>query len=301
MTGASRLNFKHLRYFREVAERGSVSAAARALFVAPQTVSAQIQELEESIGQALFERVGRRLLLTTAGATALEYARNIFALGEELATVLGGRQRARVISLRVGTTDSVPKLMTVSLLQPVIRRHLMELELDCREGAYADLLGQLAAGQLDMVLSDTAVPANLTRALQARVVSDSGMTFVGAPALSRLKKDFPGSLDGAPFLAGAATNSMLSQSLEAWFARNAVRPHVVGRIDDSALLKGFAQQGLGVAAIPTSLETEVLRQHGLIVLGRTQDIRHSIFLLRARARRPHPLVAELESSRGQPR
>ena len=294
------LNLKHLRYFAEVARRGSVSAAAKTLFVAPQTVSAQVQELAESVGQPLFDRIGRRLVLTPAGQTALDYANAIFALGDELGAVLRGGARPKTIPLRIGVTDSVPKLLTVALLEPVIGRHRKELELFCREGAYGELLGRLAAGELDAVLADTAVPGNLARSLHASALAASGMSFLATlPIADQLRRRFPASLDGAPFLAGSAPSSLLAQALEAWFARHDVRPHVVGRIDDSALLKGFAQSGLGVVAVPTSIEAEVKRQYGLRLVGRTDEVTQSVFLIRARGRRPNPLVAELEARRTQ--
>jgi LysR family transcriptional activator of nhaA len=289
------LNFRHLRYFAEVARRGSIVRAARALHVAPQTVSSQVQDLEESVGQPLFERAGRRLLLTPAGHTALEYADSIFALGDELRRVLGGGARDRPLGFRVGVTDSVPKLLTVAILEPLIARHRRQLELLCHEGATGELLGRLAAGEFDVVLADAPVPANLTRSLQAQVLRESGMSLLAAPALAaRLASGFPASLDDAPYLSGASPSSLLGQAIEAWFARQNVRPHVVGRIDDSGLLKGFAQAGLGVAAVPTSIEKAVARQYRLALVGRIEDVRQSVFLIRARTRRPHPLVAEIE-------
>lgn len=292
------LNLKHLRYFAEVARRGSVTTAARTLFVTPQTVSSQVQELEASVGQPLFERAGKKLLLTAAGHTALDYANAIFALGDELGAVLRGGTRPKSIVLRVGVTDSVPKLLTVALLQPVIDSHRAELELLCHEGTFAEVLGQVGAGDLDVVLADAPVPASLARSLQARVLADSGLTFLAVrPLAARLARKFPASLDGAPFVAGSGTSSLLGQALEAWFARHDVRPHIVGRIDDSALLKGFVQKGLGVAAVPTSIEAEVARQYGLGIVGRAADVRQSIFLIRPRSRRPHPLVAEVEAHR----
>ena len=292
------LNLKHLRYFAEVARRGSVTSAAAALYVSPQTVSGQIQALEAAIGQALFERVGRRLVLTASGATALDYANAIFALGDELGAVLRGGARPKSIVLRVGVTDSVPKLLIVATLEPLIARHRATLELSCHEGPYTELLGRVGAGQLDVVLTDTAVPSNLSRSLQASLLADAGMSFVAAPALAaRLSGRFPKNLDGAPFLSGSATTSLLTQSLEAWFARHNVRPHVVGRIDDSAMLSGFASSGLGIAATPRSIEEDVAKQYQLKVIGRTEEVRQSLFLIRPRGRRPHPLVAELEASR----
>jgi LysR family transcriptional activator of nhaA len=295
MNGARPLNLKHLRYFAEVARRGSVAQAARTLFVTPQTVSGQVQELELSIGQPLFERAGRGLRLTTAGESALDYANQIFALSDELAQVLRGAGKPRSIRLRIAATDSVPKLLTVAALQTVIGRHREQLELECREGAYADLLGQLAVGQLDAVLADAPVPANLSRVLEAKMLSESGMTFLAAkPLAKRLVRGFPQSLQDAPFLVGSAPRSLLGQAIQAWFARQGVRAHIVGRIEDSALLQGFTAQGLGFAAIPTSIAEEVMRQSHLGLVGRTEEVRQTVFLVRARGRRPHPFVREMD-------
>jgi len=296
MNGARAVNFKHLRYFAEIARRGSITAAARALHVAPQTVSSQLLELEESLGQPLFDRVGRGLRMTPAGETALDYANGIFALGDELTAVLRGTARARSVHLRVGITDSVPKLLTVRLLQPMIDAHRDELELTCREGRFVELLALMAAGELDVVLADTAAPANLARSLQARTLTQSGVSFLAAPALATtLNENFPASLDGAPYVVGTAPHSLHGQAVDAWFAQRGVRPRIVGHVDDSALLTGFAEGGLGVIAVPTSVEAEVMRHHGLALVGRTEEIRQAVFLIRPRGPRVHPLVTELDS------
>jgi LysR family transcriptional activator of nhaA len=295
MSDIHALNLKHLRYFSEVARRGSIASAARALFVTPQTVSSQLLELEQSVAQPLFERLGRRLVLTAAGTTALEYANNIFALSDELAQVLRGGRTARSVRLRVAATDSVAKLLTVLALQPIIERHRNELELQCSEGEYADLLAALAVGQLDAVLADAPVPANLTRVFEARVLRESGMSFVASASLTtRLARKFPTSLNRAPFLLGSAPSSFLAQAIQAWFVRQGVQPHIAGYIDDSALLQGFAARGLGVATVPTSIAKEVMRQSGLRLVGSTEEVRQTLFLVQARGRRPHPFIKELE-------
>lgn len=294
---ARSLNLKHLRYFTEVARRGSVSAAARALCVAPQTVSAQVQELEGSIQRPLFERVGRRMVLTQAGQTALEYANGIFALGDELGAVLRGKARERHLSLRVGVTDSVPKLLTALALQPVVTAHAKELEIVCHEGRFTELLGQVASGEVDMVLTDAAAPSNMTRLLHTQVISESGISFLAhRNRAARLSRGFPKSLDDAPYIAGSSSSSLMSQAIEAWFARNDIRPKIVGRIDDSALVKAFAQQDLGFIAAPSSIQEHITDQYGLKPIGQSADVRYTLFLIRPQGRRPHALVAELEAA-----
>jgi LysR family transcriptional regulator, transcriptional activator of nhaA len=290
------LNLKHLRYFAEIARRGSVTAAARALHLAPQTLSAQLLIFEQAVAQPMFERVGRRLVLTPQGATTLDYANAIFALGDELSSVLKGRAQARQQVLRVGVMDSVPKLLTLHVLQPLIDRHREDLELNCEEAPQAELLGRIATGELDMMLADAPVPANLTRGLSGVELAASGMSFVAARTLAtRLAAGFPDSLDEAPFIAGSAPGSLIGQALEAWFSRHRLRPRIAGHVDDSALLKGFAQAGLGVIAVPTSIELPVLERYNLRVVGRTDEVKQTLFLVRPRGRRMHPLVAEVEA------
>jgi LysR family transcriptional activator of nhaA len=290
------MNLKHLRYFAEIARRGSISAASRSLHLAPQTLSTQLLQLEASLGQKLFERVGRRLVLTPLGHTALEYANAIFALGDELDQVLKGRGKPRRQVLRVGIMDSVPKLITMQVLQPLIVQHREQLELDCIEATQADLLGRIAVGDQDMMLADAPVPANLTRSHIGRVVASSGMSFLAARASApRLAHRFPHSLDGAAFLAGTAPGSHLGQALEVWFSRHGLRPRITGHVDDSALLNSFAEEGLGTIAVPSSVEADVLRHYRLGLVGRTEDVRYTLFLVRARGRRVHPLVAEVEA------
>lgn len=220
----TRINYKHLRYFQQVARDGSIAAAARRLHVAPQTVSAQLLTLEHSLGRPLFDRVGRRLVLTADGEVALDYAESIFNLGLELRSVLAGRTRARNVVLRVGITDRVPKLLAARVLEPVLSRHRETLELTCEEGSADELFGRLAAHRLDAVLADQPAPPHLGRAMRGRKLAESGLSFVAAPALAAsLRNRFPESLGGARLIhwpAGSPTGS----AIDAWLAERGVTP-----------------------------------------------------------------------------
>ncbi len=290
------LNYKHLRYFVEIARRGSLGAAAKALFVAPQTVSSQLLELEHQLGQPLFERVGRRMVLTPAGETTRDYAQSIFALGDELSSVLSGQGAARRLSLRIGITDSVPKLLSVSVIEPVLNKHRAHIELVCNEGSFSTLLGRLAAHELDAVLAEMPVPTNLARTLHGKLLMNSGMSFLASAALAKkLGKRFPDNLHNAPLLLCSGQSSTVTQALETWLARHEITPQITGRFDDSALMKGFAERGLGIVTAPTSIERAVMHQYNLKVIGRTDDIQQPLFLIRPRREQLHPLVAEMES------
>jgi len=291
----ARINLKHLHYFHEVAREGSLTGAARRLHLAPQTLSSQVRELEQSLGRTLLERAGRRLVLTPDGEVARDYAESIFALGTELRRVMAGRAEPRRLGLRLGVTDSVPKLLTARVLAPLLERHRDRIELDCVEGTVAGLLGRLAARQLDAVLADQPVPPYLARSMRGRLLLKSGLSLVAAPQVCMaLSGEFPGCLDGAPLIAGSA-ESPLSIALDAWLAERGLTPRVVARCDDSALTKVFAQRGFGIACVPTVIESDVATQFGLQCVGRVLELSALLYLIRPVGRQAHPLLEEIEA------
>jgi LysR family transcriptional activator of nhaA len=290
-----RINLKHLHYFHEVTREGSLTAAARRLHLAPQTLSSQVRELERSLGRKLLERTGRRLVLTPDGEVARDYAESIFALGTELRRVMAGRAEPRRLGLRLGVTDSVPKLLTARVLAPLLERHRDRIDLACVEGTITGLLGRLAAHQLDAVLADQPMPPYLARSMRGRLLLKSGLSLVAAPHVRMaLSGDFPACLDGAPLIAGSA-ESPLSIALDAWLAEHGVTPRVVARCDDSALAKVFAQRGLGIACVPTVIESDVATQFGLQLIGRVPELSALLYLIRPAGRQVHPLLEEIEA------
>jgi len=291
----ARINLKHLHYFHEVAREGSLTGAARRLHLAPQTLSSQVRELERSLGRTLLERAGRRLVLTPDGEVARDYAESIFALGTELRSVMAGRAEPRRLGLRLGVTDSVPKLLTARVLAPLLERHRDRIELDCVEGTVTGLLGRLAAHQLDAVLADQPVPPYLARSMRGRRLLKSGLSLIAAPQVRMaLSGDFPACLNGAPLLAGSA-ESPLSIALNAWLAERGLTPRVVARCDDSALMKVFAQRGFGIACVPTVIESDVATQFGLQPVGRVPELSELLYLIRPAGRHVHPLLEEIEA------
>lgn len=290
-----RINLKHLHYFHEVAREGSLTAAARRLHLAPQTLSSQVRELERSLGRTLLERAGRRLVLTPDGEVARDYAESIFALGTELRRVMSGRAEPRRLELRLGITDSVPKLLTARMLAPILKRHRDRIELECVEGAFASLLGRLAAHQLDAVLADQPVPPSLARSMRGRLLLKSSLSFVASsPVRAALNGSFPACLDGAPMV-GRAAGSPLSIAIDAWLAERGLAPRVVARCDDSALTKVLAQRGLGIACVPTVIESDVATQFGLQRVGRVPELNEMLYLIRPAGRHVHPLLEEIEA------
>ena len=286
------LNYHHLLYFWTVARHGSVSAASDELRLAQPTVSGQLRMLEDALGEKLFHRVGRRMVLTDMGRTVFRYADEIFTLGRELTDVVKGRPTGRPVRLVVGVADAVSKLIAYRLLQPALQ--LPEpVRIVCREDRPERLLAELSVHGLDLVLSDAPVgPAIKVRAFN-HLLGECGVGFFAAPGLAkRLAGRFPGSLHGAPMLLPTETTA-LRRALDQWFDAQGIRPQVVSEFEDSALLKVFGQQGLGVFPAPSAIDAEVRRQYGVRLVGTTTAVRERFYAISVERRLKNPAVVAI--------
>src|SRR6185503_652391 len=114
------LNYHHLHYFWTVASSGSISKASAELHVSSSAISTQLRSLEEALGEKLFVRSGRNLVLTEVGRVVFRYADDIFSLGRELLDTVKGRPTGRPLRFVVGIADVMPKLIAHRLLEPAL-------------------------------------------------------------------------------------------------------------------------------------------------------------------------------------
>lgn len=292
------LNFHHLRYFWAVAHAGSLRGAAEQLRVSAPSISTQLSALQDTLGEPLFRREGRRLALTDYGRRVLGYADDIFALGRELlAARAGGGSALRPKRLAVGIVDSLPKVAAYELLRPALQA-VPELTLACEEGSLPELLGRLLAHQVDVVLADEPSGQHPGARTFDHLLLAGGTAFQAAPALAAtLRGKFPQNLDGAPALLPAYA-SPLRRELEEWFRQRDIRPRVVGEFADPAMAKVAAADGLGFLALPDLLSQEATSTYRFVTLGRTRNCRASFYALTAERRVEHPgVLAILEARR----
>jgi len=287
------MNYKHLLYFMQVAKLGSVTRASEQLHLTPQTISGQIQLLEESLGSALFSKSGRGLALTEAGRLVLGYAEEIFALGAELKeTVRENAKEGRPQEFKVGVADAVSKSIACRLIEPATQ--LAEpVRIVCREWKLDNLLAELALLRLDLVISDAPIPASVSvRAFNHRLGASS-ISFFAAPALfDRFAKGFPKCLDGAPFLM-PSEDSAVGQRLRTWLQGRSLRPRVIGEFDDSALAKEFGRRGAGIFIGPTVSTQEIESQLNVRSIGVAKDLMTEFFAISIERRVKHPCVVAI--------
>jgi LysR family transcriptional activator of nhaA len=285
------LNYHHLLYFWTVAREGGVARAAEKLRLSQPTISAQVNALEDSLGERLFEKQGRGLVLTAVGRTVYQYADEIFALGREMLDTVKDRPTGRQGRLSIGISDVVPKLVAYRAIAPALAMPNPP-RVFCREGKSDRLFADLAVHALDLVLTDAPVPAGMRVKVFTHPIAESGVTFFASPRVATtLSGRFPRLLDGAPMLLPSETSAVRAP-MEQWFDARALRPAIVGEFDDSALMKAFGESGAGVFAAPSLIEKEVLRSD-LRVLGRTREVRERFYAVVAERKVTNVAVREI--------
>jgi LysR family transcriptional activator of nhaA len=291
------LNYNHLQYFWTVAKEGSITKATSVLHLTPQTISGQLKLLEESIGEALFSRAGRGLVLTETGHLVFQYADEIFSLGAELSSKMRSGDIGVPEGLKVGVVNSIPKLIAFRILQPALNAE-QPLRLVCKEGKLDDLLGDLAVHQLDIVLSDCAIPPGFNVKAFSHAIGESSISFfVKSADAKKYIQGFPESLNKAPMLV-PTPNNPVRRGVEDWFEEKNISPKIVAELEDSGLMKVFGGEGAGIFPAPDVMTKEIESRYGVTKIGSTKTVIESYYAISPERKLKHPIVLQLiESAR----
>jgi LysR family transcriptional activator of nhaA len=291
------MNYNHLYYFWMVAREGSVVRASEELMVSQPTVSIQLKELEANLGHRLFDRVGRRLVLTDAGKIAFSYANEIFSLGRDLMNALDEEAAGRPIKLAVGIQDVIPKRVVRHLLEPVLKLK-PAVRLICREDKGDRLLADLAARRVDVVISDSPIGTGVHVQANNHLLVECGVSFLGTSELAtKYRRGFPKSLNGAPVLL-PSDHTAVRQALNVWFDSKRIHPVVMGEFDDTALMLSIGQNGVGIFPFPSVVDRQAQKEFGVKIVGRTDAARERFYAISLEEKRKHPAVAAICGSAG---
>lgn len=291
------LNYHHLLYFWTVAKEGSVTRACERLNLAQPTISGQLRMLEDTLGEKLFMKSGRGLTLTEVGQVVYGYADEIFGLGRELQDVLKGRPKGRPLRLMVGISDLVPKLIAYRILRPALEM-AEPVQIVCDEDSPDRLLAALAEHKLDVVLSDAPITSKMPVRAFNHLLGACGVTLFAAPRVAaRYRKNFPASLNGAPFLL-PVEGSNLRRSIDQWFDTHQLNPQVVGEFKDRALMETFGQAGVGLFPAPSAIAEEVQDRYKVVPLEALDGVTERFYAISVERKLKNPAVVTLwESAR----
>jgi LysR family transcriptional activator of nhaA len=284
------LNYHHLRYFWAIAHEGNLTRAAERLHVSASALSTQLRSLEEQLGQQLFERDHKRLVLTEAGRIALEYADAIFRTGDELMDTLQGRGRATRQVLRIGALATLSRNFQIGLLRPFVNR--TDIELVVRSGSMRELLAQLDTLALDVVLSNLLPPTDAETPRISRVLNEQPVSLVGRRRPGRRKFRFPDDLRDTPVLL-PSLSSELRVAFDLLLAQAGIRPLIVAEVDDMAMLRLLARESPGVTLVPPVVVVDELERGVLVEYCSLPQIRERFYAITRTRRFPNPLVREL--------
>lgn len=283
------LNLHHLRLFRAVAHDGTLTGAARRLNLSASALSSQLKALEASLGQDLFERRGRGLVLTEAGRIALDHADAIFRTAEDLSATLRETGHSRR-ALRVGGLATLSRNFQMRFLRPLLGRPDVELVL--RSGNQAELLRGLDALALDVVLTNLAPARDAASRYLIHRLAEQPVSLIGTP--QRVAGSLPmGALLTSQPLLLPTPETAIRGAFDALAARLGVVPKIAAEVDDMAMLRLLTREDAGLAVIPSIVVRDELADGRLVEAYRLPDIVEQFLAITLDRRFPNPLVGEL--------
>lgn len=282
----NQLNFHHLFYFWRVAKLGHLTRAAEELHTSQSAVSAQIRQLEERLGEGLFIRQGRRLIMTNAGQLVLAYADNIFGLGQEMLGRLRGRS-AGITRLRVGSVATMSRNYQENWIRPALTDPAVVLTLE--SGLLEGLLDRLVQHQLDVVLANETVPADPDRPLHCRFLGNQAISLVGpASRWGSQSLRIPEDLDGVDIALPGPRHALRAQ-FDALCATAGVSPRLRAEVDDMAMLRLIARDSGWLTLLPEVVVQDELRAGILVAVGHSTALQERFYAITM----PHRYQIEL--------
>ncbi len=143
------MELRHLRYFVALAEELSFTRAAERMHVTQSTLSHQIRQLEDELGQRLFDRIGKRVVITDAGDALLPSATRALREVDEGLRVLKASPDPLVGTLRIGATHTFNIKLIPDCLAAFLARH-PSMNVVVRELFATDIVGLVESGELDL-------------------------------------------------------------------------------------------------------------------------------------------------------
>lgn len=284
------INYHHLLYFKSIAEEGSVSKAAQKLNIGQPALSAQLKQFENNIGVTLFERQHKKLILTEQGKIALDYARSIFKMGSEMLEVLQDRHRPAKPALCIGSLDNIPKQIVLGLVKAA--QKISPCQITLVEGRPDELLRELAAHKVDLLVTNFIPTAVNAKGLTHRSIAKNTVSFYGSPRFKKLKKNFPQSLSQQPMIL-PTYDSKLRYDLDHWSQLTQVAFDIVVESQDIAVKKLMAASGLGLLPAAHHTVEQQVQTGELVEIGKLKGLYEELYLVTAQRKIENTIAQSL--------
>ena len=284
------LNFHHLFYFWRVAKLGHLTRAAEDLHTSQSALSAQIRQLEDRMGEDLFYREGRRLVLTDTGQLVLSYAENIFGLGQEMLGRLQGQSQG-ITRLRVGSVATLSRNYQENWIRPLLKESSLVFTLE--SGLLEDLLARLVQHQLDVVLANETVPTNPERPLHCHFLGSQPVSLVGPRSVWKANSlRMPEDLQGMDVAVPGPRHAVRAQ-FDALCATVGVTPRLRAEVDDMAMLRLIARDSGWLTVLPEVVVQDELRGGSLVAVGQSHQLQERFYAITTPRRNRTDMVERL--------
>lgn len=285
------LNYHQLYYFWTIAKLGSFRAASQPLFLAVSTLSAQLAQLEKSMGMRLLERSRRGVSLTPEGRTVYERCERIFTEGDSLAALVKKGPSAIPPPFRLGVPPSISAWIVLKALD-FITSTAPNVRVSVLGGSQGELQELLRAHSLDAAITNFDYTSTLGHDFASRLIAKIPISFVGTPKVKRSVPRFPRDLANVPLLS-RTTDNPIRRTLDAYLREHGIRPRMEIEIENTQLIRLLALQGRGAAVIDTLTINEDLKAKRLVKLHSTPTrMEEYVWLLFNARPKPNPELAK---------
>ncbi len=280
-------NYHHLYYFYTLTKEGSVTSAAKQLRIGQPALSYQIKQFENFLGFQLFNREGKKLILSEEGQHLKVYAEDIFETGREMMQSLGTLTKKGRLKTNVGATPYVPKSFLDALLNFALKLE-PDQHLTLHEERMEKLVEMLDAHEIDFILTDMPY-AQKSTAIENHLIDRVPVVFIAHPAISKKLGPFPRCLEEAPMIL-PTSNSQIYLALQEYFVSHKIKPNVVAEIQDVEIVRRLVLNQVGIAPINQYTLTKAPSQHRLATLNKQPlGIYRSVYVLTKKRKKTHPL------------
>lgn len=290
----SQLNYHHLRYFHAIVREGTLTRAAETLHVSQSALSIQLKKLEESLECALFDRKHKSLSLTEEGRIVFDYAETIFRTGEELMATLQNKNKRFRDVLRVGAVSTLSKNFQMAFLKEAFDDQ--NLEVVIQSGSLGELLDQLRAHTIDLVLSNTPIARDAERKLHSQLLDKQSVSIVGPKRFKkRTKFKFPEDLSDTPIVLPSMASNIRA-GFDLAMERAGIAPLIAAEANDMAMMRLIARKTDAIALVPPVVVMDELQNGRLFELCKIPDIQEAFYAITSTRRYPNPYLKKLLES-----
>ena len=269
-----KINFNHLHYFLTIAKEGSISKAAKILFITQPALSHQLRILEEDLGFKLFDRVGKRLVINERGEKVQEYANKIFRQSEEMMAYIKSDNEESIKVFKVGAVSWISKDQIYNFIKPLLFNQNIKIEVFHK--SVDDLLSDLEKDLIDVALCD-APYSDRSKTLSGHFIASDPIVCV-ARSKDYFKGRFPKCLNNKK-LVNYSEACLLGDYIDQFIRKNELDVQTVGSFDDISLLRIAAQTGAIAAFLPKSVVKQPLKSKELVTLGTLKEYKFSLWAI----------------------